>query len=97
MDSNTNSLKLYKDINENKNLFKENLPIGKSFDIVGRDLLVGGKEAYLIFIDGFAKDDMLFILEELQNTEYEDIKQDTITTLIKRKIAYLEVEGFTRS
>lgn len=95
MDSNTNSLKLYKDINENKNLFKENLPIGKSFDIVGRDLLVGGKEAYLIFIDGFAKDDMLFILEELQNTEYEDIKQNTITTLIKRKIAYLEVEGFT--
>ncbi len=86
---------LSSDINESKRLFKQQLPIKTSFDVIGRDLVIGDKEAYLIFIDGFAKDDiMLFILETLQKIKNESIKYDTIITLIREKIGYIEVESF---
>ncbi|HHX55902.1 MAG TPA: spore germination protein, partial [Clostridiales bacterium] len=86
---------LSSDINESKRLFKQQLPFKTSFDVIGRDLVIGDKEAYLIFIDGFAKDDiMLFILETLQKIKNESIKYDTIITLIREKIGYIEVESF---
>ena len=62
---------LSSDINESKRLFKQQLPIKTSFDVIGRDLVIGDKEAYLIFIDGFAKGGiMLFLLEILQKIWY---------------------------
>jgi len=87
---------LVNDINKNKKLFKQHLPIETSFDIVGRDLIIGNKEAYLLFIDGFAKDEiMLLILKTLQNLGNKVIKHDTIPTLMKERIGYIEVESFT--
>lgn len=89
------NLKLTKDIKNNKEIIKQNLPIGKSFDIIGRELLLGNTEVYLIFIDGFAKDDiMLFILEKLQPLKNEELSKDTIETILKQKIAYIEVGKF---
>ena len=82
-------------VNENIKVIKEKLPIENSFDVIGRELIIGNKDAYLVFIDGFAKDDiMLWILETLQNLQENEINIDTITTLFKKKIAYLEVETF---
>ena len=98
MDSGTNIEvnNLSSDINENKRIFQQQLPINASFDIIGRDLIVGDKDAYLIFIDGFAKDNiMLIILETLQDMGNEEIKHDIITTLMKEKVGYIEVESFT--
>ncbi len=89
-------IKLTKDIKENKEILKKILPIEKSFDIIGRELVIGNIEAYLVFIDGFAKDDiMLWILEVLQSLKKVDISKDTITTLMKNKIGYIEVESFS--
>lgn len=89
-------IKLTKDINKNKEIIKKNLAIEKSFDIVGRELFVGNLESYLVFIDGFAKDFvMLRILEVLQSSKQEEISKDTIQTLMKKKIAYIEVETFS--
>lgn len=88
--------KITKDINENKKIIKESLPIEQSFDVIGRELFVGSLEAYLVFIDGFAKDDiMLWILEVLQSINATDISKNTIATLMKKKIGYIEVESFT--
>lgn len=90
------SIKLTKNIKKNKEILKQILPIEKSFDIIGRELLIGNIEAYLVFIDGFAKDDiMLWILEILQSLKEVDISKDTITTLMKNKIGYIEVESFS--
>lgn len=91
----TENLKLTKEIKKNKEIIKNRLPIGKSFDVIGRELLFGNTEAYLIFIDGFAKDDiMLFILEDLQPINKEDISKELIEIMLKQKIGYIEVGTF---
>lgn len=91
------STKLTKDIKLNKEIIKQRLPIKKSFDVIGRELILADYlEAYLIFIDGFAKDDiMLWILQVLQGLKKEDLSTDIISTLIKKRIGYIEVETFT--
>lgn len=93
----TENMRLDKDINKNKELLKQLLPIKKSFDMIGRELVIGDSlEAYLVFIDGFAKDDvMLWILEVLQGLKKEEVSSKVITTLMKQKIGYIEVESFT--
>ena len=85
---------LTSDLSNNKNILQQRLPIKKSFDLIGRELLIGEREAYMIFIDGFAKDDiMLKIFELLQPLESKDLEQTSITTLIKQNIGYIEVES----
>lgn len=41
------NFKLTKDIKKNKETIKQRLPIGISFDMIGRELLIGDTEAYL--------------------------------------------------
>ncbi len=85
---------LTSDLSNNKNILQQRLPIEKSFDLIGRELLIGEREAYMIFIDGFAKDDiMLKIIEILQSLKKEVLEQTSITTLIKQNIGYIEVES----
>lgn len=91
-----NSLLLTKNIEKNKKIIKQRLPIGESFDIVGREFIIGQKDAYIIFIDGFAKDDlMLYIIEDLLSISVEDLSTNTIDFLLKQKIPYIEVGTFT--
>lgn len=87
-------MKLSKKISENIEILDKKLGISKSFDVVNREVKIGGRAASLLFIDGFAKDDiMLFIQKTLQSLEREDINPNTIEKLMKEKIAYLEVES----
>lgn len=89
-------MKLTKDIENNISNIKSMLGIDKSFDIIGREFGLGDRKAYLLFIDGFAKDDaMLLIMRSLQNLERKDLKGDTIRKLLYRNIAYIEVDVFT--
>lgn len=81
-------------LKENIKSIKAMLPVEKSFDIIGRELDIGEKKAYLLFVDGFAKDDiMLKLLEVLQAVKKED-NINSIKALINKKIAYIEVETF---
>lgn len=83
---------IQKNLKENIEIFNNILPIKESFDIVGRTLDIGEKEAYLVFVDGFAKDDiMLRVLEDLQGVTKDD-NINSIHALINKKIAYIEVE-----
>ncbi|WP_213818871.1 spore germination protein [Garciella nitratireducens] len=85
---------LTKNIKKNKELIRQRLPIEKSFDIIGRELIIGEMESYLIFIDGFAKDDiMLWIIEVLQSLQKKDLSRNVISSLLKQRIAYIEVES----
>ncbi|QGU96856.1 spore germination protein [Clostridium bovifaecis] len=82
-------------IDENKKVLKGRLPIDKSFDVIGREIKIGDKEAFFVMLDGFAKDDiMLWIIETLQAIIPSDISIDTIPKLLKEKIAYIEVDTF---
>lgn len=88
---------LSSDLNQNINMLQQYLPIKRSFDVIGRELIIGqNTSAYLIFIDGFAKDDiMLWILQVLQSLSESDLNNNAIQTMIKKKIGYIEVESFT--
>lgn len=87
-------LNLYKQLQKNIEYIETILPVRESFDVIGRKVDIGEKSAYLLFIDGFAKDDiMLRVLEDLQSVKQsDDIK--SIHGLINKKIAYIEVETF---
>lgn len=70
------------------------MPIDASFDLIGREVSFAGTDAYMVFVDGFAKDMvMLRILEDLQSLKEESVGD--IRGLAKRHIGYLEVDYFT--
>ncbi|WP_346929302.1 spore germination protein [Clostridium sp.] len=88
-------MKLSNNITENKKYIQKILPLEKSFDIIGREFRVAGKEAFLVFIDGFAKDDiMVRVMAELQFTGEEQLGTNPIIDLLKSRIPYIEVETF---
>ncbi|WP_053957674.1 spore germination protein [Inediibacterium massiliense] len=87
-------MNLTKKLKENIEILDESLGISKSFDVVNRQILIGNKQASLLFIDGFAKDDiMLYIMKILQKIEAKDYRKDMIEKLMEEKIPYLEVES----
>ncbi len=48
-----------KKITENEAVLQEKLPIQKSFDIISRHILIGGRDALYVSIDGLSKDDTI--------------------------------------
>lgn len=72
---------------------QEKLGIGVSFDLILKELNIGGKKSVLLFIDGFAKDDIMFwLLQHLLKINRQDLIVNTIDKLLHKEIAYLEVE-----
>lgn len=55
-------MQIFKDLEQNIGLFEKKLPIQKSFDLVGRRLIIAGKPAYYLLVDGLSKDDVLLRL-----------------------------------
>lgn len=91
----SDGMKLSKNIDENIAILKEKFPIGKSFDFIGREWMIGNRRAYMVMIDGFAKDQiMLLIMDRLEDTSDEELSFDRIKKLIRRRIAYIEADTF---
>ena len=68
------------------------LPVKDSFDIIRRDMIIGGRNATFYFIDGFTKDEtMLKILDSFFRVTAEDMSEDA-TTFARSKIPYVEVD-----
>ncbi|QXM06305.1 spore germination protein [Crassaminicella indica] len=87
-------MELKKKLEENLKILDEALGISKSFDVVNREIIIANKKASLLFIDGFAKDDiMLYIMKILQNLEPKDFRRYIVEKLMREKIPYLEVEA----
>lgn len=90
-------MKLDKCLKKNIEVLDKELGITKSFDIINREFQIGGKTASLLFIDGFAKDDiMLWIMQQLQDVKREEIVPNTVKKIVEKKIGYLEVETTDR-
>jgi stage V sporulation protein AF len=84
-------MKIDKKLDINLQNLKETLGIGESFDVISREIRIADKRAALIFIDGFAKDDIMQrIMEDLAILDREDILPNTIEKLLKRWVAYIE-------
>lgn len=88
-------MKLKHSLDDNVSTLKQILPIDKSFDVVGREWMVGTIKGYMVLIDGFAKDDiMLFIMQKLQEINPDELSTDVIKKLLTKYIAYIEVDTF---
>ena len=49
-------MKISSDVKKNQELFHQILPIGKSFDIIEREIVIAERTSYMYFVDGFVKD-----------------------------------------
>ncbi len=49
-------MKLTRNLAENRKMMEEIFPFKKSFDLIQREIVIGGKTAVMYFIDGFVKD-----------------------------------------
>ncbi len=82
---------LSKSLNENIIAIKKELPIDKCFDIVDRRIKVGNTEGYIVFVDGFCKDEiMYYIISHLQEINVDLNAYD----VINNELAYVEVDRF---
>lgn len=81
-------------LEENIAQFKKLLPIGKSFDLVTRNLYLGDTPAYFITINGMCDMDTLQkIFSNLQNPGYmKNATVEQIQTYVAQKIGYAQAE-----
>lgn len=79
-------------LDENIQILKTLLPIGKSFDLVTRDLYLGDTKAYFLCVNGFCKTEILQqIFSDLQYPLYtEDSHIDDIVRYLNSKIGYAQ-------
>lgn len=88
----TVSIHLSTNLSENITYLKKLLPIGKSFDLVTRDLYFGQTKAFWIGINGFCKAELLQrVFSDLQNPSYtqdEDIRN--LSCYVNSKIGYIQ-------
>lgn len=77
---------------ENIDYMNQVLPVQESFDILQRDMLIGGKMASFYFIDGFTKDEtMLKIMTSFFGVTAEAMPEDA-TDFARQCIPYVEVD-----
>ncbi|MCI8293970.1 MAG: spore germination protein [Hespellia sp.] len=77
---------------ENLAFLEKILPVQKSFDLIRRDIIIGGKDASFYFIDGFTKDEvMLKIMDSFKGIQEGDLPKRA-TEFSQRYIPYVEVD-----
>jgi len=86
-------VELARKLEDNLAYLEAELGLEESFDIVSRRLTVAGREAALIFVDGFAKDQVLLrLLQILQGLTPDKVAPQPIQKLLAQYIGYIEVD-----
>lgn len=77
---------------ENIAYMNEVLPVKESFDVIRREIEIGGKEAVFFFIDGFMKDEaMLKIMDSFLSVSAQDMPEDA-DDFVQRHVPYVEID-----
>ena len=77
---------------ENIAYMNEVLPVKESFDVIRREIEIGGKEAVFFFIDGFMKDEaMLKFMDSFLSVSVQDMPEDA-DDFVQRHVPYVEVD-----
>lgn len=77
---------------ENTAYMNQVLPVKDSFDIIQRDIYIGGRAASFYFVDGFTKDEtMLKILDSIMKVTENDMPVDA-TAFSRICVPYVEVD-----
>lgn len=90
-------MNLSKSIDKNYELISSKLKIKDSFDIIARQINIGGRKAYLFFVDGLVKDDVTErILNTVMNVSNEEMnKINNLDSFMNKYIAHIEVDKET--
>ena len=87
-----NTRKLSASFEENIRYMNEVLPVKESFDIIRRDMKIGGKASVFYYIDGFVKDEaMLKIMDSFLSVTEQDMSEDA-ESFIQEHVPYVEVD-----
>lgn len=77
---------------ENVAYMNKILPVKDSFDIIQRDMYIGGKASSFFFIDGFMKDEvMLKVMDSMMKITEENMPKD-VTEFSRTSVPYVEVD-----
>lgn len=68
------------------------LAVGTNFDVVVREIEIGGRKAALVFVDGFVKDILTRVLGQLQEMTPRELAPDPLRAVMSRGLNYFEVE-----
>lgn len=86
-----NSKKISDSFEENIRYMNEILPVTESFDIIRRDIIIGGRASVFYYIDGFIKDEvMLKIMDSFLSVTEKDMPEDA-EGFIQKHVPYVEV------
>lgn len=87
-----NSKKLSASFEENIRYMNETLPVKESFDIIRREMEIGGKASVFYYIDGFIKDEaMLKIMDSFLSISEDDLPEDA-EGFMRKNVPYVEVD-----
>lgn len=87
-----NAGKFLASLDENLSLMENRLNTSANFDILRRDVLIGGRKAGFFFIDGFVQEDMVEKLIQFFYSLKEDDLRD-LDTFLERGMPYTEAES----
>ncbi|ULT57384.1 spore germination protein [Neobacillus drentensis] len=77
---------------ENIEYLKQELRVGKSFDIIHRRIDYAGHKMSMFLVDGFAQANiLLLIMKEIEKRKPEEFKDDPINELVRTFIPHVEV------
>ena len=68
------------------------MPVKESFDLVQRDIVIGGKKSSFFFIDGFTKDDTMLKIMTSFFSVTEEKMPDSATEFSRLLVPYVEVD-----
>lgn len=87
-----NSKKLSASFEDNIRYMNETIPVKESFDIIRREMEIGGKASVFYYIDGFIKDEaMLKIMDSFLSVSEKDMPEDA-EGFIQKCVPYVEVD-----
>ena len=87
-----NKKKIMGTLEENVAYMNEVLPVKESFDLVQRDIVIGGKKSSFFFIDGFTKDDTMLKIMTSFFSVTEEKMPDSATEFSRLLVPYVEVD-----
>ncbi|MCX7569093.1 spore germination protein [Tumebacillus sp. DT12] len=86
-------LPLEKKLSENLKFFERALGIGKSFDMINREMTFAGHDFAFLYINGFVKDNIVDdMLRSLSHLKREQIAVDTVEKLFHTYLGHTQVE-----
>ena len=87
-----NKKKISASFEDNIRYMNEILPVNESFDLIRREMEIGGKASVFYYIDGFIKDEaMLKIMDSFLSVSEEDMPEDA-EGFIRKNVPYVEVD-----